>query len=81
MPFMGEWGKTLEDNSETISKVPDVDFYCCAVELIRHRQICRIVIPPAADGQPLPASTLAFDTQQELLWVGNEAVSLAITLY
>ena len=77
MPFLGAWGKPPDNNSEAISKVPEVDVRWRAVELIRHRQICRTVIPPTADGQALPASALAFDTQQELLWVGNEVVSLA----
>lgn len=42
------------------------------------RQVHRITIPPPeARDIPTPASTLAFDTQQELLWVGNEYVSRA----
>jgi hypothetical protein len=40
-------------------------------------QVNRITIPPnTAHDLPTPASTIAFDTQQELLWVGNEYVSV-----
>ena len=39
-------------------------------------QINRVTIPPeTAHDLPTPASALAFDTQQELLWLGNEYVS------
>ena len=42
-------------------------------------QIHRITVPPPeARDIPTPASALAFDTQQELLWVGNEYVSRAM---
>ena len=48
------------------------------------KQINSITVPPPGRQElPLdsnsvvfPASTLAFDTQQELLWIGNEYVSL-----
>ena len=36
-------------------------------------ELNRILLPPASTHElPTPASTLAFDTRQELLWVGNE---------
>ena len=49
-------------------------------------QLYRIVLPSASAHElPTPASTLAFDTRQELLWVGNEYVSgytwIAIVLH
>ena len=37
----------------------------------------RITVPPADNhSEPTPATSVAFDTQQELLWVGNEYVSV-----
>lgn len=40
-------------------------------------QLQRITVPPPdIHAEPTPASTAAFDTQQELLWVGNEYVSV-----
>lgn len=40
------------------------------------RKVSRIGLPPPGiHAMPTPASTLAFDTQQELLWTGNEYVS------
>jgi len=40
-------------------------------------QLQRITVPPPdVHAEPTPASTVAFDTQQELLWVGSEYVSV-----
>ena len=40
-------------------------------------QLQRITVPPPdVHAEPTPASTVAFDTQQELLWVGNEYVGV-----
>ncbi|KAI9733955.1 MAG: poly(A)-specific ribonuclease [Cirrosporium novae-zelandiae] len=40
---------------------------------VNYKQICRIVVPPPGHGAlPTNATTIAFDTQQELLWAGNE---------
>lgn len=42
----------------------------------RLQQLHRITVPPPdIHSEPTPATTVAFDTQQELLWVGNEYVS------
>jgi PAB-dependent poly(A)-specific ribonuclease subunit 2 len=39
-------------------------------------EIARIAVPPPAlHGIPTPATAIAFDNQQELLWVGNDQVS------
>ncbi len=59
-------------------------FYIHSAEDIYHHgthfsQVQQLQLPPPEGGvlydpkQPAPA--LAFDTQQELLWVGNESVS------
>ena len=47
-------------------------FSCCKLQRIT-------VPPPDVHAEPTPASTVAFDTQQELLWVGNEYVSVYTT--
>lgn len=40
------------------------------------QKVTRIGLPPPGiHAMPTPVSTLAFDTQQELLWTGNEYVS------
>lgn len=42
-------------------------------------EISRMVVPPSGLHMlPTPASTIAFDDSQELLWVGNDQVSLAL---
>ena len=40
-------------------------------------ELSRIAVPPPGGLQPLatPATAIAFDNEQELLWVGNEQVS------
>ena len=39
-------------------------------------EITRMVVPPAGPHLlPTPASTIAFDDTQELLWIGNDHVS------
>ena len=42
-------------------------------------QVHRITVPPPGLHElPTPASAIAFDTQQELLWIGNEYVSYSM---
>ena len=64
-------------------ETPD-GFHVCPTKGIYHfgthfSQVQQLQLPPPEGGllydpkQPVPA--LAFDTQQELLWVGNESVS------
>ena len=70
---LAEPGSTLNDHIDTET----------TAYLISFEQITSInVPPPGCQELPLgsstvgfPASTLSFDTQQELLWVGNEFVS------
>jgi PAB-dependent poly(A)-specific ribonuclease subunit 2 len=39
-------------------------------------EITRMVVPPSGPHLlPTPASTIAFDDTQELLWIGNDHVS------
>jgi PAB-dependent poly(A)-specific ribonuclease subunit 2 len=40
-------------------------------------EVSRVVVPPSGPHSlPTPASTIAFDDSQELLWVGSDHVSL-----
>ena len=61
--------------------LPDSAFDISRYDHITDRQIQlhRIIVPPPdITSEPTPATTVAFDTQQELLWVGNEYVSVWI---
>lgn len=74
MPYLAVTTYKVRDNRAR-NKVPSGDFYHVA-DIFILQQIHRIAIPPPRfHYSPTPASTLAFDTQQELLWVGNEYVS------
>lgn len=42
-------------------------------------ELSRIAVPPpSALAMPTPATTIAFDDVMELLWVGNEYVSISL---
>ena len=43
-------------------------------------QVLCIQVPASLNSPPTPASTIAFDTQQELLWVGNELVNRSLSI-
>lgn len=45
------------------------------------KQVAHVPLPPPSPNvyHPTPVTTLAFDTQQELLWAGNEYVSRSPT--
>lgn len=43
----------------------------------QHSQLSQIPLPPPGPhAMPTPATTVAFDTHQDLLWAGNDYVSL-----
>ena len=51
-------------------------------DFLLRAQLQRITVPPPdVHAEPTPASTVAFDTQQELLWVGNEYVGVLSCIF
>ena len=68
----------MMDCLESPLSIKDILARACARKYLRSNlaKVHRITIPPPGLHEPpTPASTVAFDTQQELLWIGNEYVS------
>ncbi|KAK5014877.1 poly(A)-specific ribonuclease [Cryomyces antarcticus] len=66
-----DWDEVSKSRDTTMSDLQTLESICTYKE--EFGQVARIVLPPPGpQALPTPATTLAFDTSQELLWAGNE---------